>query len=109
MTDLEFLDRAEKLLMSVERGCDLINDTTDADVDAQRSGGMVTLTFPNRSQIVINLQKPLHEVWMAARSGGYHYRFDGNVWLDTKGAGEFFDCLSRDAAQQSGLPLIFKA
>ena len=46
---------------------------------------------------------------MAARYGGYHYRFDGNVWLDTKGAGEFFDCLSRDAAQQSGLPLIFKA
>ena len=109
MTDLEFLDHAEKLLAGVERSCDLINDTTDADVDAQRSGGMVTLTFPNRSQIVINLQKPLHEVWMAARSGGYHYRFDGTVWQDTKGAGEFFACLSRDAASQSGLPLTFAA
>jgi CyaY protein len=70
---------------------------------------MVTLTFPNRSQIVINLQKPLHEVWMAARSGGYHYRFDGQAWQDTKGAGEFFDCLSRDAARQAGLPLQFSA
>lgn len=109
MTDLEFLDHAEKLLLAVERSCDRINDTTDADVDAQRSGGMVTLTFPNRSQIVINLQKPLHEVWMAARSGGYHYRFDGAAWQDTKGAGEFFACLSRDAAQQSGLPLVFSA
>ncbi len=109
MTDIEFMDHAEKLLLSVERSCDLINDTTDADVDAQRSGGMVTLTFPNRSQIVINLQKPLHEVWMAARSGGYHYRFDGSAWQDTKGAGEFFACLSRDAAQQAGLPLTFKA
>src|SRR3989344_263512 len=69
MTDLEFMDHAEKLLLAVERSCDRINDATDADVDAQRSGGMVTLTFPNRSQIVINLQKPLHEVWMAARSG----------------------------------------
>ncbi len=109
MTDIEFMDHAEKLLLSVERSCDLINDTTDADVDAQRSGGMVTLTFPNRSQIVINLQKPLHEVWMASRSGGYHYRFDGDAWQDTKGAGEFFACLSRDAAQQAGLPLTFKA
>ncbi len=109
MTDLEFLDHAEKLLLGVERSCDLINDTTDADVDAQRSGGMVTLTFPNRSQIVINLQKPLHEVWMAAKSGGYHYRFDGSLWQDTKGAGEFFTCLSRDAALQSGLPLAFTA
>lgn len=109
MTDLEFMDHAEKLLLAVERSCDRINDETDADVDAQRSGGMVTLTFPNRSQIVINLQKPLHEVWMAARSGGYHYRFDGQAWQDTKGAGEFFDCLSRDAAQQSGMPLRFSA
>ena len=90
MTDLEFMDQAEKLLLAVERSCDRINDATDADVDAQRSGSMVTLTFPNRSQIVKKLQKPLHEVWMAARSGGYHYRFDGNTWQDTKGAGEFF-------------------
>lgn len=57
MTDLEFMDHAEQLLLAVERSCDRINDTTDADVDAQRSGGMVTLTFPNRSQIVINLDR----------------------------------------------------
>ena len=109
MTDLEFLDQAEKLLLAVERSCDHINDAGDADVDSQRTGGMVTLTFPNRSQIIINLQKPLHEVWMAAKSGGYHYRFDGAAWQDTKGAGEFFDRLSRDAEQQSGTPLRFEA
>ena len=109
MTDLEFMDHAEQLLLAVERSCDRINDTTDADVDSQRSGGMVTLTFPNRSQIVINLQKPLHEVWMAARSGGYHYRFDGSHWQDTKGAGELFACLTRDASQQSGMSLQFSA
>ncbi|RYF48701.1 MAG: iron donor protein CyaY [Comamonadaceae bacterium] len=109
MTDLEFIDHAEKLLLAVERSCDRINDDTDADVDAQRSGGMVTLTFSNRTQIVINLQRPLHEVWMAAKSGGYHYRFDGAAWQDTKGAGEFFACLSRDATQQAGLALQFSA
>ena len=107
MTDLEFMDHAEQLLLAVERSCDRINDTSDADVDSQRSGGMVTLTFPNRSQIVINLQKPLHEVWMAARSGGYHYRFDGAAWQDTKGGGEFFGQLSRDASAQAGLALRF--
>ena len=73
MTDTEYLDRAEQLLLAVERACDRLNDETDADIDAQRAGGMVTLVFPNRSQIVINLQKPLHEVWMAARAGGFHY------------------------------------
>ena len=109
MTDLEFQDRAEALLKAVESACDRINDETDADVDNQRVGGMITLTFPNRSQIVINLQKPLHEVWLAARSGGFHYRFDGGQWLDTKGNGEFFANLSRYAGEQAGLPLEFAA
>lgn len=109
MTDLEFMDHAEQLLLAVEKCCDRINDTTDADVDSQRSGGMITLTFPNRTQIIINQQKPLHEIWMAAKSGGYHYRFDAGQWMDTKGAGEFFAHLSRDASAQSGLALQFCA
>jgi len=109
MNDLDYLDAAEKLLLAVEQCCDRINEDTDADIDSQRVGGMVTLTFANRSQIVVNLQKPLHEVWMAARSGGYHYRFDGSQWQDTKGAGEFFACLTRDASQQSGMSLQFSA
>ena len=109
MTDLEFMDRAEKLLLAVEEGCDQINETTDVDIDSQRSGGMVTITFGNRSQIVINLQKPLHEVWMAAQSGGYHYKFDGQVWRDTKSSDEFFAALTRDASAQSGAQLVFSA
>lgn len=107
MTDLEYMDRAEALLKAVEQACDRINESTDADIDNQRVGGMITLVFRNGSQIVINLQKPLHEVWMAARSGGYHYRFDGQQWLDTKGAGEFFAHLSREASAQAGLRLDF--
>ena len=56
MTDLEFLACAERLLLAVEQNCDRINDSTDADVDNQRTGGMVTLTFRNGSQIIINQQ-----------------------------------------------------
>ena len=107
MTDLEFLDHAEAVLHRIEARCDEINEQTDADIDSQRSGGVVTLVFADRSQIVVNLQKPLHEVWMAARSGGYHFRYDGTQWLDTKGAGEFFTCLSREASTQAGQSLVF--
>jgi CyaY protein len=109
MTDPEFMDRAEQLLKAIEASCDRINDTTDADIDNQRVGGMITLTFRNQSQIIVNLQKPLHEVWLAAKSGGYHYKFDDRQWMDTKGAGEFFACLSRDASAQAGAPLRFGA
>jgi CyaY protein len=109
MTDIEFLDHAEALLRAIELTCDRINDASDADIDNQRVGGMITLTFANRSQIIINLQKPLHEVWMAARAGGFHYRYDGTAWVDTKGQGEFFASLSRYASEQSGLPLVFSS
>jgi len=109
MTDLEYMDHAERLLAQVEASCDRINDETDADIDNQRVGGMVTLTFANRSQIIINLQKPLHEVWLAARCGGFHYRFDGAHWMDTKGQGEFWESLSRYASEQSGQTLKFGA
>jgi CyaY protein len=109
MTDTEYQDRAEALLRAIELACDRINDDTDADVDNQRVGGMITLTFANGSQIIINLQKPLHEVWMAARAGGFHYKHDGRVWMDTKGQGEFFAHLSRYASEQAGQALSFSS
>lgn len=107
MTDPEFMDRAERVLAAIESSCDRINEQTDADIDNQRVGGMVTLVFPGGSQIVVNLQRPLHEIWLATRSGGYHYRFDGGQWVDTKGQGEFFSRLSQDASAQGGRTLVF--
>jgi CyaY protein len=109
MTDQEYLDRAEALLASVEAGCDRINERSDADIDNQRVGGMVTLTFEDHSQIIVNLQKPLQEVWLAARSGGFHYRWDGQCWRDTKGQSEFFADLTLYASQQAGQPLAFSS
>jgi CyaY protein len=107
MTDPEYMDLAEAALSAVERGCDRINDTTDADIDNQRVGGLITISFPNGSQLIVNLQKPLQEIWLAARSGGYHYRHDGRAWIDTKSGEEFFANLSREATRQSGLELTF--
>ncbi len=109
MTDNEFMNLAEALLQSVEQHCDLINENSDADIDNQRVGGMVTLVFANRSQIVINLQKPLHEVWLASRSGGYHYRHNGQAWMDTKGQGDFWGQLGQDASEHAGMPLSFSS
>jgi CyaY protein len=109
MTDTEFMDCAESVLRTVETNCDRINEESDADIDNQRVGGMITITFKNKSQIIVNLQKPLHEIWLAAKSGGYHYKFDGRQWMDTKGQGEFFASLSRYASQQAGCSLGFIA
>jgi CyaY protein len=111
MTDLEYLDAAEALLKAIEQHVDHINEATDADLDAQRVGGMITLVFANRTQIIINLQKPLHEVWMASKTGGYHYQLkptdSGIKWLENRSGSEFLADLSRDASAQAGEMLVF--
>lgn len=111
MTDTEYLDAAESLLRSIESGCDRINDATDADIDNQRTGSLITLGFANKSQIIVNLQKPLHEVWMAAKAGGYHYKMNGTdgTWRCTREGTEFFSDLSRHASVQSGQAIVFQA
>ncbi|CAN5552690.1 iron donor protein CyaY [soil metagenome] len=109
MTDLEYQNQAESVLKAIERACDRLNDESDVDIDNQRTGGMITLTFSNRSQVIINLQKPLQEIWMAVRAGGFHYKFNGEQWIDTKDSTEFFANLSRYATEQAGQPLMFTA
>ena len=109
MTDLEYFEQAERVLACVELGCDRINEQTDADLDSQRTGNLVALTFSNGSQIIINLQKPLQEIWMAAKAGGFHYKCADTMWFDTKSGNEFFEDLSRYASEQSGRPLVFAA
>ena len=109
MTELDYLDKAEAALKAIEMACDRINDATDADVDNQRTGGMITLTFTDRSQIIVNLQKPLQEIWLAARSGGFHYRLSEGQWTDTKDGSELFAGLSRYASEQAGQSLVFSA
>ncbi len=106
LTNSEYLEQAETLLAAVEASCDRITDASDADLDNQRVGAMVTITFANKSQIIINLQKPLQEVWMATKAGGFHYKFDSG-WRNTRAGSEFFSDLSQQASAQSGQAMTF--
>ena len=79
------------------------------DIDAHRTGGLLELTLPDRSKLIVNTQPPLQELWLAAKSGGFHFRFVGATWCDTKDGREFFEVLSICASAQSGQPLKFLA
>jgi len=68
---------------------------------------LLELTFPGGSKIILNTQPPLHELWMAARSGGYHYKHVAGQWRDTRDGSDFFDALSACASAQAGKPLRF--
>ena len=105
MTHSDYLSRAEAVLAAVERAV----DEADADIELERSGNVLTLEFENRSKIIVNLQPPMSEIWIAAKAGGFHYRYIDGEWRDTRGGTEFFSALSAYATEQAGEPVRFKA
>jgi len=109
LSDAEYHARTSAVLASIEAAVDRWLQEDIVDIDTQRTGGLLELSFPNGSKIVINTQPPLHELWMAARAGGYHYKHAQGRWLDTRDGREFFDALSALASAQSGQTLRFAA
>ncbi len=107
--DGEFHRLALAALAAIEATTDRWLQDDLIDIDASRTGGLLELSFPDGSKIVVNTQPPLHELWLAARAGGHHYRHVDGRWLDTRDGGEFFAALSKFASQQAGRPLVFAA
>lgn len=78
-------------------------DGADGDYDHQLvAGGVLEIECADGSKIIVNRQSAAQEVWVAARSGGFHYRWDGQCWRDTRGGEELFAALERLLAEQSG-------
>jgi len=109
LSDSEFHRLSHAALAAIETTVDGWLDADIVDIDSQRTGGLLELSLPGGSKIVINTQPPLHELWLAARAGGHHYRHVDGRWLDTRDGSEFFAALSQHASAQAGQPLVFKA
>jgi CyaY protein len=107
LTDSEFHRLTDRILAGIEATTDAWLQDDVIDIDVHRTGGLLELSLPGGSKIVINTQPPLHELWLAARSGGHHYHHDGGRWLDTRDGTEFFAALSRFASEQAGQALVF--
>ncbi len=106
--DAEYHAITSALLSRIEATVDQWLQDDVVDIDTHRTGGLLELGFPNGSKIVINTQPPLHELWMAARQGGYHYKFSAGQWLDTRDGGELLAALSARASEQAGRALRFE-
>ena len=103
----EYAALTSAVLNSVEATTDQWLEDGLIDIDAHRTGGLLELTLPNRSKLIINAQPPLQELWLAAKAGGFHFKFVHSVWRDTKDNREFFEALSVCASAQSGQDLRF--
>ena len=108
MNETEFLALTEKVLDSIESQADDWAGTTDADIEATRNGNVLTLDFGEGGQIVINSQAAMREIWLAARSGGFHYKYDGQQWNDTRGGPALHEALSQICSAAAGVPILVR-
>jgi CyaY protein len=109
LSDAEFRQVAGAVLAGIEATVDRWLQNDVIDIDANRTGGMLELSFPDGSKIVVNTQPPLQELWLAARRGGFHFKHVGDVWRDTRNDGAFHAVLSACASEQGGKALTFSA
>ena len=111
--DKQFYQLGSNLLQSIEVALEAADDELDLDLDVERQGGnVINIRFRDKSVIVVNTQPPLHEIWVAAKSGGYHYRWAGTMakplWLDTKTGKELLSDLTEFASAQAGQAVKIK-
>ena len=108
LTDAQYNEAIQATLARIETTVDKWLEGDVIDIDAARTGGMLTLSLPNRSQLIINAQPPLQELWLAAKRGGFHFRMGSDgLWQDTKTGEEFFALLSQCASEQGKPGLQF--
>jgi iron-sulfur cluster assembly protein CyaY len=106
MDDTRFETLATQTLERIERA--LEQSGVDADFEL-REGGVLELEFANRSKIIVNRHGAAREIWVAARAGGFHFRWDGSAWRDTRDGSELFAALSKLVSAQSGSGVILSA
>ena len=107
LSGVQFDALSNAMLAAIERCVDRWLQDDVIDIDAHRTGGLLELSFPDNSKIILNTQPPLRELWLAARSGGRHFKYVDGQWRDTREGSEFLAVLSQCASAQSGIQLVF--
>lgn len=99
MDESEFIRLAEQTLQQLDRRI----EASGIDADCGFKGtGVLEIEFSDGSKIIVNSQAAAREIWVAAKSGGYHFRGDGRRWVNTRDGSELFASLSVFVSQQSG-------
>lgn len=108
MNEQAYLRLADDAFGRIERACDAF-DTTE--VDCERAGDVLTLTFPNARRCIINTQRPTKQIWLACGSSAWHFGCpseEGERWLDDKGRGEdLFETIVAIVKREAGVDLSF--
>ena len=99
MTESEFKELVEDIIIEIEDALEAL----DMDIDYESSDGFLTIIMANKSQIIINRQTAALQIWLAAKSGGYHFDYvEDREWKNDRTGESFIDTLNRCLTEQSG-------
>lgn len=82
----------------------LANYEDELDVETP-TDGILEVEFEDGSKLVVNRQAAAQEIWVAARSGGFHFRWQDGEWHDTRSGEELFAAIARLASSQAGMTI----
>ncbi|MDX2218989.1 MAG: iron donor protein CyaY [Burkholderiales bacterium] len=99
----EFNEAVDAVLLAIEQAL----EQADGDIDFETVGGILTIDCGGGGKIIINRQTPNREIWLAARSGGFHYRLVGREWADTRGGPALSERLRSVVREQGGVDVMF--
>ena len=102
MTESGFLQHTDALFAHIE---DQI-DEGGWDFDCRFAGNVLTIEADNGTQIIVNRHTPNQELWIAAKSGGYHFAERDGQWLATRDGSEFFTVLSEALSAAAGEEVV---
>ena len=101
--DARFQAAADATLAAIGAALDRALATSDADVDWSLVDGILEISCEDGSKVIVNRHGPNRELWVAARTGGYHFRADGGRWRDTRSGAELGAALARILKDQAAL------
>jgi CyaY protein len=110
MTEAEFLGLYKQTLVQIEETVEAAINEQDSDIDYESANDMLTLSFENGSVAIISRQSAICQLWLAARSGGFHFDYDAarGDWICTANGQPLPDMLSSVCFEQGGVSLGFK-
>ena len=97
MNETEFHQLVDIQMQNIEEAI----DESEADIDYEVTGNVMTLEFENRSQIIINRQEPMREIWLASKSGGFHFKLVDDKWTCSKTGMELFEMVKEECEKHA--------
>lgn len=110
MTESEFLALADATLNRIESALEQVAESADLDIESSRAGNVLEIELIDEgAKIIVNSQAPMQEMWVAAKAGGFHYRYENGRWVNTRDGSELFAALSRIISAHSGQPVVLQS